>query len=221
MAIDRVSASMYLSEVRDLVAGIEISIDRIEALGQEWLIHQQNADALGTTSTEEWNPREFSAALHASRVAQGDVFMLFEALLAQWARLSLLFFPILDKKQEPGWRRKRGEVLRYLVDLPPDTVLGDREARDAWMHFDERLDRAVQEGWLGNRQTFVASRRALDTAAYSVRVLDMEAGALYYRDRDGGIQSIELNAMRQALGAINRGLEAVRSRIGTLPSRPS
>jgi hypothetical protein len=49
--------------------------------------------------------------------------------------------------------------------------------RDSWMHFDERLDSAFLERWLGNRQ-FTETAGVQPAVKHSIRVIDVEGLAI-------------------------------------------
>lgn len=97
----------------------------------------------------------------AQIAVQGDLFTEFEAFLAAFARLSLLFFPQVRKGDpDANFKNKRSEKLRAIFNVQSDGVLSDRDLRNAWMHFDERLDAAIANGQFGDRQRFVVAARA-------------------------------------------------------------
>ncbi|MGH9887221.1 MAG: hypothetical protein ACREBE_16965, partial [bacterium] len=90
--------------------------------------------------------------------------------------------------------------------LPADTLLADRSFRDSWMHFDERLDSAFVGGWLGNRQQFVRTASVSRAVKHSVRVIDVEALAFHYRDRDGAQRSVTIDQINQCLDQLSTNL---------------
>lgn len=70
-----------------------------------------------------------------------DMIAAAETLLTAFARLSLYLFPAYDRAPA----RARGIALRNALGIDETHPLNDRAARNAWMHLDEELDRAVFE----------------------------------------------------------------------------
>ena len=217
--IDVVAASMYLSEVRDLVSGIREALLELRRAGTEWVEQQSVASAEVKARPEDFNRERFNAALRASSGSQTDAFLFIEVLLARWARLSLLLHPIPTGGLNPSWRVDRGRLLRSLVNLPDKSLLANRDVRDSWMHYDERMDQSVQEGWLGNRQQFVATAEVAGAIRHAVRVIDMESGTIYFRTREGSVDSVLFSAIDAALDQVASGLESVGERLAGLPLR--
>lgn len=217
--MDRVTALMYLSEVRDLVWGIRDALRALDIARQGWMENHRVASEEAISQPARFNRDRFNAALNASRDAQADAFLMVEALMSRWARLSLLVFPIVPKAAVGSWRDTRGQILRRLLVIPRDFLLSDREARDAWMHFDERMDQAAMAGRLGNRQQFVASSGVASALNICPRVIDMEAGVVHYRARDGDPAALSFAAMGAAMDAVDAGLTNAGERAMTLPVR--
>jgi len=61
-----------------------------------------------------------------------------ESFLSAWARTSLIFFP--DQRGDQA----RGQYLRKVFQMDEDHIIGNRKLRNDWMHFDERLDKALK-----------------------------------------------------------------------------
>lgn len=216
--LDVVGAMMYLAEVRALADSILFRTESIEKASAIWMHHQGVASAQVVASNDEWSAESFNGALRVSAGQQSVLFDDFEAVLAAWARLSLLLHPV------PGgplskWREERGRILRELVQLDDSSLLSDRSFRDSWMHFDERLDNAYLEKWLGNRQQFVRSTDVASAIEHSIRVIDVEARAYHYRDRTGNKKHVPLQAMKECVQAVVTGLSTAKDRLGKLPHR--
>lgn len=204
---------MYLSEVRELAFVIQYRMARIEAAQAIWLSNEAIASAEAASPPDAFSHEAFGAALTATREQQGEVFDQFESLMAAWARLSLLLHPIPGTDEVSKWRVKRGEALRSVLQLAPNTLLASRSFRDSWMHFDERLDRAYIEGWLGNRQHFVKSAGVPSARKISVRIIDLEALAFHYRNREGQPEQVGMADMKQCIALVEAGLVGVGSRV--------
>jgi hypothetical protein len=208
--LDRVGASLYISEVRELIDALLHRIDKIERARQEWLIYNDVATSQTASRPAAFSYNLFSEALNRATAQHTVLFDEFEGLLAAWARLSLLF--------HPQWRQTRGKILRSLLDLTDDSLLANRSFRDSWMHFDERLDNAYQDGWLGNRQQFVRTIDVSVAIRHSVRVIDIEGLAFHYRDKELKQNHVTLAEMKTLLLSLQKHLETVGPKIMTLPA---
>lgn len=78
---------------------------------------------------------DLSAGIEAEQDMMGAV----ELLLTAHARLSLYLFPAYDKQPARG----RARILRQCLGIPDDHPIGNRDARNGWMHVDQEVDRAV------------------------------------------------------------------------------
>lgn len=71
--------------------------------------------------------------------AEQDMLGALELLLTAHARLSLYLFPAYDRPPARG----RAKAIRSCLSVTNDHAIGNRDARNAWMHIDEEVDRAV------------------------------------------------------------------------------
>jgi hypothetical protein len=142
-------------------------------------------------------------ALENQVAEQTRFFETLEAFLAAWARLSLLLCPLSGGGAFAEFRKARGEGLRKVTGVTEDGVFGDRDLRDAWMHFDERLDSAVSEGKFGNRHSFVHSARAKDYIENTLRLAEMDTLVVHFRNRDGHHRTADLKGLREQLTSIS------------------
>ena len=209
-AINSVGASMYISEVRDLLDSLLYRLETIDSAQREWLQHTADATAEAKRQAGNFSHRAFAESLNKSTAQQSHVFDAFESLLAAWARLSLLLHPVGAKAQ---WRQERGRLLRAVLLMPDNTLLADRSFRDSWMHFDERLDQAYANGWLGNRQQFVRTSSVATAIQVSVRVIDIEGLAFHFRTDAGAMASVQLADIRTCLALVEQGLQDIGPRI--------
>lgn len=212
-ALNAVGASMYLAEIRSLVDSLLDRITSIEVARPKWLANTQLAAEQAAGPVTTWAPEKFNAAINAAVAEQGVVFGAFEPMLAAWARLSLLLFPLSGKHELGQWRDERGNILRTLLDVPNNSLLANRSFRNSWMHFDERLDRAYLEGWLGNRQRFVRTADVASALKVTVRVIDIEGLAFHYRNEAGGLENVSLADMKSCITAIEQDPKSVGPRI--------
>lgn len=110
---------------------------------------------------------------------------------------------------------RRGQALRDALALATFAPLDDRDLRDSWMHFDERLDAAVKAERWGNRHAWVRSLDAQNAGMREMTLRLFEVGSLliHYRNRDGELRAADLRACDQALEAILNALVTAWSRI--------
>jgi len=173
---------MYFSEARTMIGLLLAEIEKIAEASADWVKQHAIADAQARVeSHDDFSHETFGNALNAQVNRQFEVYVAFGALLGYWARLSLLFHPA----SRDAWTKRRGELLREVFLLEDDTLLANRSFRDAWVHFDERLDDAFRDGRLGNRLIFVTHERASDATRNSVLVVDVEALELHYYPQRG------------------------------------
>jgi hypothetical protein len=109
------------------------------------------------------------------------------------AALSRYFWPsTLGDRKDPAQaelKKKRGEILRSAFALTEQSPLFNRSLRNAWEHFDERLDAYALEsdtGFFFPASTIGSHTLADDAAGHIFKLLDPEAecivllGAKYY-----------------------------------------
>jgi hypothetical protein len=215
---------MYISEVRELVDSLLYRVGELEAARDKWLENERIATKEANSNPREFEVDRFNEALWQTGHQQATIFEVLEVLLAAWARLSLLFYPVrLNDKKAPEkaeWRRKRGEILCEVLDIPAASLLAKREFRNSWMHFDERMDRAYWEERLGNRQQFVLSAGVAAAVERSVRVIDVEALVFHYRNEEGTLESVSVHDLKELLLLLTQKLTGYGNRLNKLPLRP-
>lgn len=189
---------MINSEVHDLIDSLLSRLDELEGLSGAWMAAHRRADRAQHISTSQARVT-FQNALLKQRRVQTKTFDAIEAFLAAWARLSLLFFP--DAKA-PG-AKDRARVLRAVYLMSGGTSpLADRKLRNVWMHFDERLDLAIEQRTLGNRHQFTTSAKGARAAVRSLRVVEMDSLVVWYRDRRGVPSNTDVRNLRGYLEAL-------------------
>ena len=194
-----VDLSMFNSEVHELIDALLYRLDELEQLSGAW--KAANREAKRAAHISDSRSREsFERALHKQRQVQAKAFDTIEAFLAAWARLSLLFFP----QGKNAKTTNRGDVLRRVYFVHSRTSpLADRQLRNAWMHFDERLDHAIETKTLGNRHQFTTSAQGARAAVRSVRVVEMDNLVVRYRDSQGASKATDLRELRRYLEALD------------------
>jgi hypothetical protein len=219
--LDRVGASMFLTEAINLSHYILYLIQEAEDARGEWLENDTIAASHARASDKDFSHSIFMQAGQNTVSAQGKVFEVFEATCAAWARLSLLFFPLegrsKGKSVHDSWRLGRGMALQRILALDPTSLLADRDFRDSWMHFDERMDLAFQQRWLGNRQQFTRTSGVEAAAARSIRVFDMELLEFHYRTKDGKRERVLLSALKGCIHDLLGRFPVKRDSMAFLP----
>lgn len=101
------------------------------------------------------------------------------------AALSRFFWPAAGGKREPAsfrtMRELRGQRLRTAFGVEDDSPLANRSLRNAWEHFDERLDRfqlQIDAGIMLPGCLIESHDIADDPAGYTFKVLDPDAECL-------------------------------------------
>lgn len=210
------AVQQYLSEIELLADSVFSRIAEIQDAQRRWLEHEEGIGAQLSAQQHAYSASAYSQELLGKANEQSQVFHALEGLLACWARLSLLLFPLKPKSNKPvgkaQWTDRRGRTLRELLFVSPDALLSNRDLRDSWMHFDERLDDAVQQGRLGNRQTICSTATAERVMEYSFRVIDMERLILHCRSQDGEVQCVRLEDMNTCVRLLADGLPGARGR---------
>jgi len=206
-----VDLSMFNSEIYQLIDSLLYRLEELDKLSGSWKAANRRAERTANIATEETRDT-FQRALHKQARTQGRAFDAIEAFLASWARLSLFFFPVSRARTS----RERGEVLRKVWLVNARSPLADRGLRNAWMHFDERMDQAIHAKTLGNRQQFTTAKSGARAAVVSVRVVEMDTLVVRYRDERGASQGTNLRELRPYLTALAGHFTKVQRRFRAL-----
>lgn len=129
-------------------------------------------------------------ALASKSALQTQIFDDTESLLAAWARLSNLFCPPRDKDKARG----KELIVLFGLDSGIQAQLCNRRARDAWVHFDERLQDGIDSGDITTLQTFRHSSELSPTdIRRSARLFIVDRRHLYLKDRSGASIAVNLD----------------------------
>jgi hypothetical protein len=188
----------FLMEVREVAGTLLFHLESLEIASRNWTRAKAAAEAVPPDGDQE----QLAKALTLQRDEQTRLFDFLEAFLASWARLSLLLFPLAGNDEMSEFRKARGQGLRKMMGVGNESVFADRELRDSWMHFDERLDRAVLTGKFGNRHSFVRSDRVRDYIDNTLRLVEVDRLVVHFRNREGEARMIDVLAARDELLAI-------------------
>jgi hypothetical protein len=173
MPLTHVQLTTYLLEVREIVQLMLGRFAEIRELSDRWVKAKDSEDR----QLEEWqtglglDDEQWGSTIESRGTFQAQYFSAVEAFLAGWARLSLLIFPLDGKGRDAGFRSERGIAIRTALVVGPTSALADRDLRDSWMHFDERLDRAFVTGTFRERHRFVRSTEAADFIGSTVKTI--------------------------------------------------
>lgn len=222
--LDPVSVTAYLSELEGNANSALFEFARLESAAARWIEYNLAASAAARkihsprASTRVAESREFSESLAKQGSEQAELFSALDSFLTSWGRASLLIFPSTRETPGPSFRRQRGRLLQRLLGVDERHLLNNRELRDAWMHFDERLDQAVATHTWGSRQRFVMTATPENSRGV-LRQLEVPTLCLSYRDRSGITQRAELSAFADALRglAIGTAWEQVSEITGKFP----
>jgi hypothetical protein len=188
----------YLLELRNVLDAALYRFDELESAAARWLAVGVKIDRPARIAGEPGR----AGLLGQMAREQSSIFDAIEAFLALYARVSLLLFPVGGTDPLAAWRRSRGEVLRQRLELTSSS-LAHRDVRDAWMHFDERLDAAVSRGEGVGPQLFkLAVEVTNQMREHALRLVEVDRLALSFRDREGRVQVSELRTLRDELVAL-------------------
>ncbi|MGH7670386.1 MAG: hypothetical protein ACRENQ_12930 [Gemmatimonadaceae bacterium] len=185
--LSKTQLASYGVELRNAVDAARYRLKQLDRLASEWL-----------AVSEAWRlaPHDEGPSLAPWGQLQAETFDEIDAFLAAFVRVSLLVFP----EHNTGFAAERGVALQAVADLPPDSVLGDREFRDGWLHHDERFDYAVEHGLGHAAQRFTVAGDVSDRMKSAhLRIVEMDTRIVHYRDRTGGYRQASLRAMGDAL----------------------
>src|SRR6185295_3397543 len=80
-SLDRVAASMYVSEIRDLIDSLRYRINLLQQARDAWLVHEGVASTQASADPNLFDQQAFADALNAGVQQQMSIFDAFEALL--------------------------------------------------------------------------------------------------------------------------------------------
>ncbi len=191
--LTRIQCAHYVLEVQDLTTSLLRRLDELEVAAANWV---EGDSASGRHRKGlELNLDEFKRALGRMTLSQSTFFDALEGFLAGWVRLSLLFFPVGGD----AFRQERGEKLRQELGIARDSVLSDRDLRNSWMHFDERLDSMIAAGIFQDRQRFISSQRAADFVGKAPRLMEVDTQRVHYLSEQGKTLSVDLADLRRVI----------------------
>jgi hypothetical protein len=207
-------------EIRELADRVLFRLETLERVTGRWTAARAEADQLLSGRLDPKDKTAADEALRRQVVEQGEFFDQIEAMLATWARLSLLLQPSATKGEAGVFAQQRGELLRALMGIEKESALLDRDLRNSWMHFDERLDHIIRsKGTWGNRHRFTHSSERERDAGTSIRMLTLDTLEVTFPDQSGALKTTSLRGLRSPLLEIpdrcRRATEEYRKRFPT------
>ena len=187
MTLDKLAVIPYQLAARDAIDAALHRLDELESSIRRCLeLH------IELVSQKHVDPATFAERIRQNTHIRDDL----EAFLAAWARLSLLFFP--TRNSDPA--QQRSQTLQACFALPEDTPLNDRGLRNAWMHFDERLDAAVARGTFSSPFIFpVSAEITAQTLQRNLFVVQLDTGRIHYQGQEGEHHDVLLGDLRGLL----------------------
>jgi hypothetical protein len=165
---------------------------------------------------EQFDHDTWVAVGEASIAKQSNIFDALDAFLSPWMRTSQILFPTIKSGAAPTFKSERARILQDAVGVGSTSLLANRDLRDSWTHFDERLDAAVQGGYAGNRHAFVRTSGVAARLDNTLRLVDVETLTIHYRARDGQKLSQPIEPMEQALRSLHASIPGAFSRLQAL-----
>jgi hypothetical protein len=204
--MERRQTVQYLLEIRDVLWAAVWQFEQVESAARRLL--ELDVAWLAAEEDEEIE----IANVNESIRQQALLFDSLEAFLAAWARLSLLLFPVVGGDSGAPWREQRAAALQRLLEIPELPIIANRDLRDAWMHFDERLDQMISAGKVAGRQRFTRSKDVTDRLKENtLRLIEVDTLKIHYHDRAGTVQTTDLHPLNRALGQLQDRLKTAWS----------
>ncbi len=192
---------LFLSELSNATAAALYRFSLLEQAASEWLTCTQRL------ARDEWLASEDP---EARLQEQTRIFEALEAFLAAWARVSLMLFP----SSRTSTARKRAKVLRTALGITQESPLTERNLRDSWMHFDERLDKADATTQAGDRRLFVHSSEVTETRKrLCIRIVEVNTLVVWCHDREGRSVPTDLHRLVKALRELGPLIQPAADRL--------
>lgn len=176
---DTTAETTFLLELANLVSLMMEHSERVKQAGLEWHGHEAAAKRrveLANGSHEGEVPEGIVNSTSQMVQCQGQVWVGVDGFLSAWARASLILFPApahFRSDEEKVRAHARGAYLREVLEIEEDHPIQFRHLRDAWTHFDERLDAALHDHGRVRLQHFHRADEAVPSTAPVMRDLDL------------------------------------------------
>ena len=166
---------VYLLELRSLCDILLEQARRLEEAATAWV--QADADAHRALNASARHPtfegsQTFGAIITEKTRQQGLAWLALEGFLGAWARASLLLWPAPSRSRPAEDRERtkaRGRYLCRILGIDELHELNNRQLRNDWAHYDERLDDILRDGIHVTAQRFSAE----PGNALTMRLIDL------------------------------------------------
>lgn len=189
----------YLIELREIIETALYEYTKLEEAARCWCEIEQQLTEQARSRSSDFDEDEFAAKLDNSPTQQSHIFDALAVFMAAWSRASLIIYPLGGDDDLAEFRRGRGAELQRLLALPEMSAINNGALRDAWMHYDQRLDRAVRDGYWRTRQRFVRSSEAAVLKAGALRLVEADTLVVHFRNARGAECSARLPEIAAAL----------------------
>lgn len=201
----------YLIELGEIIETALYEYTKLGEAARLWCeIERELAEQAMACELDE---QEFAAKLSDSPTRQTHIFDALAVFLAAWSRASLIVYPLGGDDDLVEFRQERGERLQRLLELPATSPVNNAALRDAWMHYDQRLDRAVRDGYARMRQRFVLSSEAAALKPCALRLVEADTLVVHFRDADGAQREASLPEIARALAELQERIPAAWDRL--------
>jgi hypothetical protein len=201
----------YLIELREIVEIAIYEYTRLDEAARRWYEIEQ--ELMEQAKSWDFGEQEFQAKLNDSPTRQTRIFNALSVFLAAWSRASLIIYPLGGDDDLVEFRLERGARLQHLLGLPGMSPINNAALRDAWMHYDKHLDRAVRDGYWRTRQRFVLSSEATALKATALRLVEADTLIVRFRDANGTQCSASLPEIAVALAALQERIPLAWDRL--------
>ena len=167
----------FLAELRFTASNAAYYFHHLQQESAKWTAahaESERLSKLGPRERAKWDANAFAEHMATQLRAQTEFLAHLDALLACLGRIALILFGQGNKP--PALVVERTTHLRELLAVPTDSLLGQKQLRNAWTHYDEYLDELPET--LSTDTAFIAGQeldsppKALRRLAIAERVVD-------------------------------------------------
>jgi hypothetical protein len=205
----------YLLELASLCEIMLTHAERIEDAAKEWHDHEAATRAAVRLSIQQpgaGGDRGTLDGVQQMVLSQGAIWLALDGFLASWARASLFLWPAPARHRTEAQRelsRARGEDLRAILEVKDDHPLNDRDLRNDWMHYDERLDDALTLYGRVTPQRFLRDGESEPDASLTMRLFDLtNLYVLFANERRYSLRSL-FDAVRDLQACVKKAMDSM------------
>jgi hypothetical protein len=187
----------YLLELREVCDAAAVQLLNLREAAADW-VRERRASAANRASAV--GNQAAIAALGRAVGRQTTAFDSADAFLMNWARASYLVHPVSTR--DP-FTKERGETMRSKLKIT-GPFLDDRDLRNSWVHFDERLDEAMKTGRFRYRHRFSMARDVTPAIIEgALRLLEMDTLVMHYHLQNGQPAQANIMVLGSALNVVH------------------